>query len=80
MASRNKFQPIYAKPLDLKDDAPIIDLQINNFATQNSRRPSPVVNKYPDRDLLHPHIKNATTSIVHGSADFHNAVKFGRKA
>ena len=55
---RNKFQPIYTEPIDLKeDDAHTIDLQINNFATQNTRRPSPVVNKYPDRDLVHHHIK-----------------------
>ena len=50
---RNKFQPIYTEAIDLKeDDAHTIDLQINNFATRNTRRPSPVVNKYPDRDLV----------------------------
>ena len=50
---RNKFQPIYTEAIDLKeDDAHTIDLQINNFATRNTRRPSPVVNKYRDRDLV----------------------------
>ena len=45
IAFRNKFQPIYTEPIDLKeDDAHTIDLQINNFATQNARRPPPVVN------------------------------------
>ena len=77
---RNKFHPIYTKPIDLKeDDAHTINLQINNFATQITRRPSPVANEYPDRDLVHRHKKNATTTIVHGNTDFNNAVKFGRK-
>ena len=81
IASRNKFQPIYTKPLDLEeDDAHTIDLQINNLATQKTRRPWPVVNKYPDRDLLHHNIKNATTSIVPDNPDFSNTVKSGRKA
>ena len=80
IVSRNKFQPIYTKPIDLKeDDVHTINLQINNLVTQNRRRLSPIVNKYPDRDLLHHHIKNATTSIVPGDTDFNNAVKFGRK-
>ena len=80
IAFRNKFQPIYTEPIYLKeDDAHTIDLQINNFATQNTRRPSPVVNKYPNRDLVHRHIKIATTTIVHGNTDFNSAVKFGRK-
>ena len=80
IASRNEFQPIYTEPIDLKeDDAHTNDLLINNLATQNTRRPSPVVNKYPDRDLLHHQIKKATTSIVPGNTDFNNAVKFGRK-
>ena len=78
---RNKIQPIYTEPLHLKEDnAHSIDLQINNLATQNTRKPSPVVNKYPNRDLLHFHIKNATTCIVPCNTDFNNAVKFGRKA
>ena len=80
IAFRNKFQPIYTEPLDLKkDDAHTIDLQIDNLATQNTQRPSPVINKYPDRDPVHRHIKNATTTIVPGNTDFNNAVKFGRK-
>ena len=57
IASRNKFQPIY-EPIDFKkDDAHTNDLLINNLVTQNMRRPPPVVNKYPDRDLLHHPIK-----------------------
>ena len=80
IASRNKFQPIYTKPKDLKeDDAHTNDLLINNLATQNTRRPSPVVNKYPNRDLLHHEIKKATPSIVPSNTDFNNAVKVGRK-
>ena len=80
IASRNKFQPIYTEPIDLKkDDAHTNDLLINNLVTQNTRRPSPVVNEYPDRDLLHHQIKKATTYIVPGNTDFNNAVKFGRK-
>ena len=43
------------------------------------RRPSPAVNRYPDRDLLHYHVKNTATSIVPGITDFNNAVKFGGK-
>ena len=78
IASRNKFQPIYTEPIDLKeDDAHTIDPQINNLATQSMRRPSPVANKYPDRGLLHHQIKNATTFIVPGNTDFNNAIKFG---
>ena len=81
IASRNKFEPIYTESIDFKeDDAHTIDLQINNLGTHNTRRPSPVVNKYPDRDLLHHHIKNATTSIVPAYTDFNNAVKFGQNA
>ena len=81
MASRNKFQPIYIEPINLKeDDAHTIDLQINTLATQNTRRPSPVVNKYPERDVLHHHIKNSITFIVPGNTDFNNAMKFGRQA
>ena len=80
LTSRNKFQPIYVETIDLKeDDAHTINLQINNLSIQNTQRPSPVVNKYPDRDLLHHQIKNATTFIVPGNTDFNNAVKFGRK-
>ena len=52
---------------------------INNLVTQNTRRPSPAVNEYPDRDLLHHQIKKATTYIVPGNTDFNNTVKFGRK-
>ena len=60
-ASRNKFLPIYTEPIDLKeDDAHTNYLLTNNLATQNTLRPSPVVNKYPDRDLLHHQIKKAT--------------------
>ena len=78
IASRNKFQQIYTKPTDLKeDDGHTTDLQINNLATQNTRIPSPPVNKYPDRDLLYHHIKNGTTYIVPGNRSFINAVKFG---
>ena len=81
MASRNRFQPIYIEPLNLKeDDAHTIDLQINNLVTPNTRRPSPVVNKYPERDVLHHRIKNAITFIVPGNTDFTNAMKLGRKA
>ena len=80
IASRNKFQPIYTEPIDLKkDDAHTNDLLINNLVTQNTRRPSPVVNEYLDRDLLHHQLKKATTSIVPGNTDLNNAVKFGRK-
>ena len=76
-ASRNKFQPIYTEPIDLKeDDAHTNNLLIDHLATQNTRRPSPVFNKYPDRDLLHHQIKKATTYIVPGNTDFNNAVKF----
>ena len=54
IASRNRFQPIYTEPVDLKeDDAHTNDLLINNLVTQHTRRPSPVVNEYTDRDLLH---------------------------
>ena len=60
IASRNKFQPIYTEPIDLKeDDAHANDLLINNLVTQNTRRPSPVLNECPDRDLLHHQIKKA---------------------
>ena len=80
IASRNKFQPIYTEPIDLKeDDAHTNDLLLNNLATHNTRRPSPVVNKYPDRDLLHHQIKKATTSIVPGNTNLTNAVKLGQK-
>ena len=59
IASRNTFRPICTKTLDLKeDDAHIINLQINNIATQN-----------PERDLLHHHKMNATTFIVPGKTD-----------
>ena len=75
IASRNKFQPIYTEPIDLKEeDAHTIDLQINNFITQNTQRPALVVNKYPDRDLVLHHIKKATTTIVPRNTDF--TVKF----
>ena len=71
IASRNKFQPIYTEPIDLKEDgAHNNDLLLNNSVTQNTRRPSPVVNEYPDRDLLHHQIKKATASIVPGNTDF----------
>ena len=41
IASRNKFQPIYTEPIDLKeDDAHTNDLLINNLVTQHTRRPS----------------------------------------
>ena len=77
IASRNKFQPIYTEPIDLKeDDAHVNDLLTNNLVTQNTRRQSPVVNECPDRDLLHHQIKKATTSVVPGNTDFSNAVKF----
>ena len=77
IASRNKFQAIYTEPIDRKeDDAHTNDLLIDHLATQNTRRPSPVFNKYPDRDLLHHQIKKATTYIVPGNTDFNNAVKF----
>ena len=56
IASRNKFQPIYTEPIDLKEDD-------THYQRQNTRRSSPVVNKYPDRDLLHHQIKKATTQI-----------------
>ena len=80
IASRNKFQPIYTEPIDLKeDDAHTNDLLIDNLATQNTWRLSPVANKYPDRDLLHHQIKKAPTSIVPGNTDFNNTVKYGRK-
>ena len=80
IGSRNKFQPIYTKPIDLKeDDTHSNYLLINNLATQKTRRPCPAVNKYPERDLLHHQIKKATAYIVPGNTDFNNAVKFGRK-
>ena len=80
IASRNKFQPIYTEPIDLKeDDAHTNDLLINNLVTQNTRRPSPVVNEYPDRDLLHHQIKKATTCIVSRNTDFNNAVNLAEK-
>ena len=54
IASRNKFQPIYTEAIDLKeDDAHTNNLMIKNLVTQNTQRSSPVVNEYPDRDLLH---------------------------
>ena len=62
-----------------EDDAHTIYLQINNLVKQNTRRPSAVGNKYPDRDLLHRHIKNATASIAPGKTDFNNVVRFRRK-
>ena len=81
IASRNKFQPIYTEPIDLKeDDAHTNDLLINNLATQNTQRPSPAVNKYLDRDLLQHQIKKAAASIVPSNKDFNKAVKFDRKA
>ena len=41
IASRNRFQPIYTEPIDLKeDDAHTNDLPINNLVTQHTRRPS----------------------------------------
>ena len=63
--STKRYQPIDIKdinePIDLKEnDAHTIDLQINNLATQNTRRPSPV---------LHHQLKSATTSIVPGNTD-----------
>ena len=65
IASRKKFQSIYTEPVDLKeDDAHTNNLLINNLVTQNTRRPSLVVNEYPYRDLLHHQIKKAITSIV----------------
>ena len=80
MTFRNKFQPIYTKPIDLKeDDSYTIDLQRNNLATQNTWIPSPVVNIYLDRDLLHCHIKNATIYIVPGNTDSNNDVEFDRE-
>ena len=80
IASRNKFQPIYTEPIDLKeDDAHTNDLLIDHLETQNTRRPSPLVNKYPDRDLLYHQIQKATTSIVPDNTDFNNAVKLGQK-
>ena len=80
IASRNKFQPIYTEPIDLKeDDVHTNDLIINNLETQNTQRPSPVVNEYLDRDLLHHQIKKVTTYIVPGTTDFNNALKFGQK-
>ena len=46
IASRNKFQPIYTEPIDLKeDDAHANNLQINNLTTQNTRRPSPYITR-----------------------------------
>ena len=81
MTFRNKFQPIYTKPIDLKeDDSYTIDLQRNNLATQSTWIPSPVVNIYLDRDLLHCHIRNATIYIVPGNTDSNNDVEFGREA
>ena len=42
ITSRNKFQPIYTEPIDLKeDDAHTNDPPINNTATQDTRRQSP---------------------------------------
>ena len=80
MTFRNKFQPIYTKPIDLKeDDSYTIDLQRNNLATQSTWIPSPVVNIYLDRDLLHCHIKNALIYIVPGNTDSNNDVEFDRE-
>ena len=74
------FSQFFTEPIDLKeDDAHTNDLLIKNLATQNTRRPSSVANKYLDRDLLHLQIMKATTSIVPGNTDFNNTVKFGRK-
>ena len=81
------FQNINQKiaNLNMKDQYPqgtsiYIDKHLNNLATQNARRSCPVVNKYPDRDLLHHKIKNGTTSVVTGNTDFNNTVKFDQKA
>ena len=38
IAFRNKFQPIYIEPIDLKEEDPhTIDLQIKNFATEYAK-------------------------------------------
>ena len=80
IASRNKFQSINTEAIDLKrDEAHTNDLLINNLATPNTQIPSPVVNTYSNRDLLHHQIKKATTSIVPCNIDLNNTVKFHRK-
>ena len=49
------------------------------FSNTQYAKNIPVINKYPDRDLFHHHIKKTAMFIVPGNKNFNSAGKFGRK-
>ena len=79
----NRFQSLYTEPIGhpLEDSfEDNCNIQTNNFRTKNTRRPSPVVNQHPERDILPTNLSTSrTTQPVIPGTNYNNAVNFGRK-
>ena len=82
--STNRFQPIYTEPLLRQEDNfdnTDYNTEIKHFPIPNNRRPSPVINQHPERDLLPNKIyrTNASQQVIPGNTNYNNAVKYGKK-
>ena len=90
---KNKYQPIFIGEKEVTE--PHIDDEINNDVNQNNnaynsninnnvtvrrKRPTPVINQLPERDMLGTNISKQSKSIIPGNTKYNEAVRFGRKA
>ena len=92
---KNKYQPIFIGENEVTE--PHIDDKINNDVNQNNnaynnninnnvtvrrKRPTPVINQFPERerDILGTNITKQSKSIIPGNTKYNEAVHFGRKA
>ena len=44
------------------------------------KRPAPVINQFPEKDILVTNITKQSKSIIPGNTKYNEAVRFGRKA
>ena len=90
---KNKYQLIFIGENEVTE--PHIDDEINNDVSQNSyahnsninnnvtvrrKRPTPVIDQFPERDILGTNITKQSKSIIPGNTKYNEAVRFGRKA
>ena len=88
---RNKYQPLVIDESENEEhiisdtipdynqqDNTIIHVSNNNITTRK-RRPTPVVNQYPERDTLGINFKNQYKNVTPGNNNFNEAVRYGRK-
>ena len=87
----NKYQPLVIDESENEEhiisdtipgynqqDNTIIHVSNNNITTRK-RRPTPVVNQYPERDTLGINFKNHYKIVTPGNNNFNEVVRYGRK-